>query len=76
MRDINDDTYDDTAHDFIIRLCSEAGSIMEFASADAITIRSIESIKLVSTLDKLIRQTAKAQLLLRTAKAMTDEWDG
>ena len=49
---------------------------MEFASADAITIRSIESIKLVSTLDKLIRQTAKAQLLLRTAKAMTDEWDG
>ena len=53
----------------IIRLCSDAGSELEFASAEAITIRKLSEEKLPAAVNQLTVQTEHSLLLLKPPEA-------
>ncbi|WP_108812149.1 hypothetical protein [Sphingorhabdus sp. Alg231-15] len=67
---MSSEPYHGDNHLLILRLCSEAGSIMEFASAKAITIRGTDQTALLDKLDELIKQAENATLLLKSARAL------
>jgi len=54
----------------IIRQCSDAGSQLEFTSAEAITIRKLSDDQFPQAIDKLVMQTEYSLLLLKAARSI------
>ena len=60
MWSMAEEPIDEDGHMLVVRLCSETGTMMEFASADAISIRGIHTGDLDTSLSRLIDQTKTA----------------
>ena len=66
------DGMDTEQHDLIWRLCTEAGSIFEDASATAVLIRRVPSGDLAATISELRALTQRAEAMLATASSLIE----
>ena len=55
--------------ELIVRLCTEAGMVMEHAVSVSLTVGGLDDADLVTVLDDLERQSAKIVQLITAAKA-------
>lgn len=66
---------DDDRRDFIIRLCTVIGMIMEDTSELALTVRGVRNADLSGRLGEIDEAVGQMQTLITTAKSLADPAD-